>query len=173
MEEKRKLFEMSDEVRRLIASLRHAEEGEVFEYDLLNSISLCDVREKYWVIRSAIEILAKDYGLEFECIKNVGYTRISDSEKIKKINNYNRRAYSSAKRGVRVCRNTNFEKLSNSEKWDFNKQSVVSYFISGFSMVENQNLLAKTIKIDPLKLTEKDVDTPTAIIKQFGKESAV
>ena len=170
MFEKRKLFQLSDEVRRIVAKLQHAEEEQLFTYEELSQTALADVRSKNWIIQSALNILAKDHGLEFVCVREIGYQRISDADKIRKINQYNRKAYNSAKRGVRVSRNTCFERLTDEEKSAFNKQSVLSYLISGFGMIKNQNMLVKSVTVDPKQLTQKEVDTASAVIQQFGKD---
>lgn len=170
----RKGFDLSDEVRRLVSELQHAEEKRLYKYEELSSIAKDDIKknEKNWIIQSALNILSRDYGLEFENVKGIGYSRITDPEKIKKINGYNRRAFSSARRAVRVSQNTNYEKLSDEEKTQFGMVATMSYFIFGFRKQKNQELL-NAIVVDPLRLTDKDVDTASAIILQFGgkKES--
>lgn len=83
----------------LVQAMRQVAEGQTFTYAQAEAITSLPKAKLMHYLYSAIDILLKDYGLNFQCDRTVGYTHIpaekvpavANKKQIKKIRNTARR----------------------------------------------------------------------------------
>jgi len=86
-------------------ALRAAEPGETISYATLDAAAECSVKENRHIVASARVELRDEDGIVFEAIPNVGYRRLTDSERATVApDRRRRRAYRQASNGLKEMR---------------------------------------------------------------------
>lgn len=115
--EARKLFELSDETRILIAELRKPDVGDVITYDQMRKITGKDIqREKRSALATARWRLEQDEGVFFGVVVGIGLQRVTDAEAARSQERRLNHIHKSAARSERRAAAINFENVPTDER---------------------------------------------------------
>lgn len=114
---KRALFERSENTGVLIGVLANKPIGTTLSYEELSAAISADVRNAAASnLRTAREIVERDYRQVWEVVVNVGLVRVDDGGIVHSSRRYLSRAHSAARRGLRRLLAADVDKLSNDQK---------------------------------------------------------
>ena len=118
-DEKNQKFQMSIETQELIRVLGRMSPEDEVTYQDLSVVAMGDCSpggEKNSFLHSARRIIARDKGIEFESVPNVGIKCMTDADKVRRSGRVLPLMARKAKRCMSSLISVDYEKLSNDEK---------------------------------------------------------
>jgi len=115
------MFEQGSDARVLVTQFREVAEGEIITYAELAALL---GRDPQTAARGAIQTarnrLLRDEGIAFAVVRDVGYRRLHNEEKVSASGSYVDRSRRAARRGLRLLATTEYEKLPAAKQTEHN-----------------------------------------------------